>query len=250
MAKTYQIQGRTALLTEGTGEQPRVLRLFDLGTGKDVWRKEYDAKSVPIKSQNSDWTGFVKANGDAEIIEVRTGQTLATLKIDEKNLETDLKPCVQAHLLADADRFYLFLDRDVSAPSTSGTSRIQMQNSVLRTLQVNGPLYAFDRNTAKRLWSYGNGLFENQCLVLEQFAEMPVIMAASMVSNRQTNINSQPIVVIEKARGRLIFDKAHPYDGQVFQNLTVNQKNGQVELNRHGMRIIITADDSGTVAGQ
>ena len=103
-ARSFQIMGRNALISEGTGEQARVLRLFDLGTGKDIWRKEYDAKSIPIKSQNSDWTGYVKSTGEAEIIEIKSGTRLQTLKIDEKNLEADLKPAAQAQLLADNDR--------------------------------------------------------------------------------------------------------------------------------------------------
>jgi hypothetical protein len=248
-ARSYQIHGRAALLMEGTGEQPRVLRLFDLGTGKDIWRKEFDAKAIPIKSHNSELAGFIKMNGEAEILDVKSGKSVTTLKIDEKNLDADLKPCTQAQLFCDPDRYYLFLDRDNSAPSSLGTSRIQMQNTPLRTVAVNGPLYAFDRASGKRLWSYGNGLFENQNIVIEQFADLPVILAVSMVSNRQTNINSQPVVAIEKARGRLIIERAHPYDGQAFQNLTVNQKNGQIELNRPGHRVIITADDTGSVPG-
>jgi outer membrane protein assembly factor BamB/TolA-binding protein len=248
-AKTYQIQGRTALLTEGTGEQPRVLRLFDLGTGKDVWRKEYDHRAVPIKSHNPELTGFVKSNGEAEVIEVKTGKTLATLKIDEKNLDTDLKPCVQAQLLNDADRYYLFLDRDPSAGSTNGTVRLPPNNNPLRTTPVNGPLYAFDRATGKRLWNYGNGLFENQLLILEQFNELPVIMANSNIRNQQ-NQSTLSVVILEKTRGRLIFDRPVVYDGNVFQSLSVDAKNGTMTLNRYNnLRVVVSPDDTHTLAG-
>jgi len=250
-ARSYQVLGRDVLLSEGTGNQPRVLRLFDLGSGKDVWRKEYSSKAIPIKSSNGEWTGFVKPNGEAEIIDVKSGQMLTTLKIDEKNLDADLKPAGQAQLLADADRYYLILDRETSAGSSNGTSRMNLGNNLmLRTIHINGPLYAFDRSNNKRLWYYGNGLLENQCLVIDQFAEIPVIIAASPMIQTQGNnrMNVYPVVVIEKARGRLIFDKQIHFDHQSFMNLTVNHKNGTIDLTKPNCRIAIFPDDSATVA--
>ncbi len=243
-AKSYTIQGRQALLTEGTGDKPRVIRLYDFATGKDVWRKEYEAKAVPIKSLTGDWAGFIRPNGEAEVIDVHTGAVVANLMLDAKNLEADLKPCIEAQLLADADRFYLFLDRDPIVPSSNGLRRVPMYNNTLRTHKINGPLYAFDRGTGKRLWSYGTGLFENQMLILEQFAELPVIMAAAPMMNLNNQYTYQ-VVVLEKARGRLIFDRPVQYNGNFFQNMTVNTKNGTVELNRYDIRILISPDDAG-----
>jgi len=243
-ARTFTINGRHALISEGTGDQPRILRLYDLGTGKDVWKKEYDAKAVPIKALTGEWAGYVRANGEAEIVEVRSGKVVATLQIDAKNLEADLKPCVEAQLFADADRFYMVLDRDPTLPSTTGQRRQPVYNVTLRMHNINGPLYAFDRGTGKRLWNYGNGLFENQMLILEQFAELPVIIAAGPV----TSGNGQPtypVVIIEKARGRLILERTIPYNNQFFYNLTVNMKNGTIDLNRSDLRIFISPDDGG-----
>ncbi len=241
-AKSFKIFGRTALLTEGTGDQPRVLRMYDLGTGKDIWKKEYDAKAIPIKGVNGDWTGFIKADGVAEVLDIRTGATLATMKIDERNLETDLKPCQEAQLLADTDRFYLFLDRDPGLPSTNGTLRQPVYGNTLRGHRVNGPLYAFDRMTGKRLWHYGNGLFEHQMIILERFAELPVILAASPVRtpNGQT---MYPVLVIEKERGRLVLNRQVINNGNFFMNMNVNLKNGTIDLNRYDMRIAVTPDD-------
>ena len=124
-------------------------------------------------------------------------------------------------------------------------------NYMLRTQAVNGALYAFDRATNKRLWCYGNGLLENQLLVIDQFAELPVIMAAAPMQLRNNNNfqNIYPVVVIEKARGRLIFDKQVPFDHQYFMRLQVDHKNGTIDLDKPMQRIVITPDDSATVAG-
>src|SRR5262245_42450219 len=74
-AKSFRIVGSRALLTDGGGDNPRVLRLYDLTTGKDVWKKEYDAKAVPVKSINPDWTGFAQPTGEIELLSVSTGET-------------------------------------------------------------------------------------------------------------------------------------------------------------------------------
>lgn len=242
-AQSYRIFGRHALLAAGGDGQPRVLRLYDLATGKDVWKKEYEAKAVPITSPlNADWTGFIKPDGTAEVFSVRTGETVATLKIDAKNLEAHVTPCVGAQVLADNDRFYLILDRDPSAASTNGTRPVNIyNNAMLRSQKVNGPIYAFDKGSGKRLWLY-EGLLEHQWLVLEQFNDLPVIMASAPVMNAN-NSYSHAVVVIEKERGKLILEKSVVYNGNLFQTLTVDAKNGTISMNRYDTRILIQPDE-------
>ena len=83
---------------------------------------------------------------------------------------------------------------------------------------------------------------ENQWLVLEQFADLPVLIAAAPVM-RENNQYQHAVVVIEKERGKLIFDKPVLYNGNFFQNLTVDQKNGTVSMNRYDICIRISRDD-------
>jgi hypothetical protein len=242
-AKSYKLYGRHALLAGGTGEEARNLRFYDMATGKDVWKRQFDAKAIPIHAPiNHDWTGFLKADGSAEIIAVKTGETVATLQIDKKHAAEQMKSCIGAQLLADADRFYLILDRDPSAGSTNGTRPVPVYNNyMLRSQKVNGPIYAFDRTTHKRLWHYADVL-ENQWLVLEQFGDLPVIIASAPVM-RENNQYTHAVVVIEKERGRLLFEKNVLYNGNFFQNITVDQKNGTISMNRYDTRIYITPDE-------
>ncbi len=245
-ARSFKLYGAHALLASGTGDQPRVLRLYDMATGKDVWKKEYDAKSVPISVPlNGDWTGFVKSDGTAEIFSVKTGETLTTLKIDPKNVEAHLQSCTGAQLLADADRYYLILDRDPAAPSTNGSRPLFVGNAPpLRSQKVNGPIYAFDRATGKRLWVYADVL-ENQWLVLQQFADLPVLIAAAPMSRTNPQgqtVQGYAVVVIEKERGRLVLDKMVPHNG-FYQGLTVDHKNGTITMNRFDSRVVIKPDD-------
>lgn len=241
-ARAYRVLGRHALVASGTGDQPRVLRLHDLATGTDVWRKEFDARAVPLTTPlDPELTGVVKGDGTAEVYAVRTGAPVAALKIDERYREAHMKACAGAHLLADADRFYLILDRDPALGSTNGT-RALAQSGVLRSIKVNGPLYAFDRATGKRLWANPDVL-ENQTLVVEQFAELPVLVATATLTRDNTNRYHTTVVVLEKDRGKLVFNTDLTNTG-LFQTLTVDPKNGTVSLNRHDLRVVVSPEES------
>lgn len=240
-ARSYKLFGRYALLASGTGDQPRTLRYYDVATGKDVWKKEFDAQAIPITAPlDASLCGFVKGDGTAELYSVQNGDLVAKLKIDEKNREAQIKACNGAQVFADADRFYLILDRDPSLGSTNGT-RSANQTQQVRSVKVNGPLYAFDRATGKRLWAFAD-ILENQHLIIEQFADLPVLMASSLIMRDGTNRYNTTVVVIEKERGKLVFDKDLIQNGTFF-NVTVDHKNGSVSLNRHDLRIHITPDE-------
>ncbi len=242
-AQSFLLFGRHALVQTGTEDEKRALRLYDLATGKDVWKKEFDAKSVPLDSPlNPQWTGVVTPDGTAEILSVRTGAVVAKLQIDAKNVDAHVKPAVSAHLLVDAEKYYLILNRDPNAQGPNGTRRAPIYNNhMLRSEKVNGPIYAFSRATNKRLWFYAD-LLEHQWIVLEQFADLPVIIASAPVIN-QNNVHTHPVVVIEKERGRLVFNRSVQYNGNFFMSLTVDQKNGTISMNRYDTRILISPDE-------
>ena len=242
-AGSYQLYGRFALLTSGNRNKTRMIRFYDLATGQDVWKKELAEEAVIITSPlNSDWTGFLKSNGTAEIYAVRTGELITTLKIDESNVADHVKPCVGAQLLADADKFYLILDRDTNAPAANGNRAVPVyNNTMLRSQKVNGPIYAFDRATHKRLWMYAD-LLDHQWIVLEQFQDLPVIIAAAPVIT-PNNVYQYSVVVIEKDRGRIIFNKMLQNNG-LFMNMAVDYKNGTISLNRYDTRVVIQPDET------
>jgi hypothetical protein len=101
-------------------------------------------------------------------------------------------------------------------------------------------MYCFDRGSGRRLW-YVEGVLENQGIVLERFADLPVIIAAAPIMEK--NMSVYKIVVIEKERGIQRFVKSIPNNGNFFQNLTIDLKNGTVDLHRYDMRIHISAED-------
>ncbi len=113
---------------------------------------------------------------------------------------------------------------------------------------MNGPLYCFDRASGQRRWFYDD-LLENQMLVLEQFADLPVVIAAAPQMDRN-GVASYRVVIIEKDRGRLVYNGGMTGNVNQFQNMTVDPKNGTIDLHRFDTRIHIFRDDATAVAGK
>jgi len=80
-------------------------------------------------------------------------------------------------------------------------------------------------------------------LVLDHFGDLPVIMAAGPAQRVDNNQQLYQVVMLEKARGKLIFDRSLMFNGNFFHNLTVNLKNGTIDLNRYDLRIAVSPDD-------
>lgn len=243
-AKSYKISGATALLHETAESGAQVLRLLDLATGKDVWKREYDAKAVAVKSHDADVCGVVKPTGEVDLLDPLTGRPLGAFKLDADRLADHLGRCQAAQLFADADRFYLVLDRDRNAVGVR-PGAFNPSNSPLRAVPVNGPMYCFRRATGERAW-YADSHFENQLLFLERFGDLPVLVAgqSSFVAGQgQTQFRA---VVVEKERGLLRFTTTGQPDGMTFQTLTVDPRNRTVEfLKPQGgrpLRIVILPD--------
>jgi len=243
-ATNFSIVGTQGLVQQGGGDQELIFRRLDLATGKEIWRKEFPAKVVPFQALRAGLVGGLHTGeGTATIVDALNGQVRATLRIDAENLETHVKSCTRVYLLTDPRRYYLILDQNPNKPAPNGRRRAQIGGGqTLNMLNINGPIYAFDRNTGRRLWFHGDGVLEQHQLVIDRFEELPVIIAAAPCHNRQGAIVYQA-TVIEKERGRLLFDQTLPWQG-FFQKLDVNFKNGEIVVGTYNQRIHMIPDTS------
>jgi hypothetical protein len=203
-----------------------------------VWRRAYDDHAVAIRSHDPEFCGMVRATGDVDVLDPHTGRPVGAFKLDADRLADHLEPCRGAQLLADADRFYLVLDRNPAGVVGRG----MVVNTQLRTTPVNGPMYCFRRATGERVW-YAEHHFENQQLFLERFADLPVLVAAQS-GFRPGGGTEFRAVVVEKDRGLLRLAVAHPDQvSTTFQSLTVDPRNRTVELarpqNPRPLRIVV-----------
>jgi hypothetical protein len=250
-AKQYRAFGRTAFLSEAPANGPRVFRLLDLVTGKDIWRTEFDAKSIAIRSVGVDWVGMVKPTGEVELLSVQTGRPVAGFKLDPKHAESQIRDCAEAILLTDPERAFLVLNRDIGPtgggpgvamnPAMMGINRFNGYNTPpLRSLRVNGPMYCFDRATGKRAW-FVEDVLDNQLLLLDRFADLPVVVAGAVTADRGGQ--TFKVTVIEKERGLLRFNEGLAADNNFFLGMIVDAKNGSVDLLKATHRISIQPDD-------
>ncbi|MBY0513123.1 MAG: PQQ-like beta-propeller repeat protein, partial [Gemmataceae bacterium] len=217
-AGAYRVNGRTVLLTEGGGDAPRTVRLVDLAAGTDVWKKQYPAKSLYLNSPNPDWTGAVLPDGTVEVLDADTGKPVTTLKLGRGYPTADpLDGASEGLLLADRERFYVVIDRDAAGAAARPTTRVYSYS--LRTQRVNGPLFCFDRASGRRLW-FLEGVLDNQALVMDQFADLPVLVAAAPVLEPNARFPVYRIVVVQKDEGVILYNEGATNNGYVFQNLS------------------------------
>jgi hypothetical protein len=180
-------------------------------------------------------TGYVNVEGRFRILASRTGEQLcegvATDHEREGAAKSDL---VEPSLLADSERFYLFLNR---APQNFWNST---SSGMVRTQKVNGPAYAFERTTGRRLW-FSERLFENQSIVIDRFDELPALVAAATVQD-QPGVVEHRVVVVDKQGGRVKL-LARATSGQPFQNIASDPRTRIVELWRNDFKVRIVPDD-------
>ena len=247
------VLGRHLLLADGEPTAARVLRLYDPLTGADVWRKDYPEGSSVLKTLDPELTGGLLPDGTFEVLAARTGKVVFRGGLDKdraavhlRNVPADPKFGWVADplLLADAERFYLFLNR-------KGDGVGGVAPTWIRSVPVNGVAYGFDRVTGKRLW-FNEELFLKQTLLVERFDELPALVAAGPVADERTRVAAYRVAALDKQLGKVRHNKADPNNSpNPFHAMwTPDPRNPRVvELWRADYRLRIAPDDDGRVAG-
>lgn len=239
--KKSKTAGRRVLVLDEKADK-KTMRLYDLLTGKDNWSKEIEGNAVMLRCEDPNLTGYVSDKGDVVVFSVKDGKEVFAAKLDQKNLVQQLDKLDNAVLLTDRDRFYVALNKPFE-----GNNNFNNNPSLtpgIRTLRVNGNIYCFDRATRKRLWRTDEQ-FVNQQLILDQFQDLPIIIAAhwyNRVNNGVFEGNGLQVVAIDKRTGVALFRKEVAPNGP-FHALNSDPKSGTVELIRSDLRIKFSPDD-------
>jgi outer membrane protein assembly factor BamB/TolA-binding protein len=256
------IVGRTLLLFDAPSrDKPKTLRLYDCLEGKDVWSKEYPADSAALETLDPEITGVVSADGKIDILATRTGTPIQQVTVDAKKGDEHIKDTkgkfnlVKPLLMADADRFYVFLNRAGTANQLMPEQNIG-QMSPNRVRLVNGVGYAFDRGNGKRLW-YMETEFVNQRLIVERFDDLPCLLVANPYSMSDPNNPGlgggfggprggggifHRMAAIDKANGAVREMKELPSTSAWLHGLGYDEKTGAWEFggNNNQQRITVT----------
>ena len=231
--------GRNLLLSENDGKGQMTYRLYDVLTGKDVWTASYPANSVVLKSEDPNFGGIVEPDGTVRVTDIRTGKEAMKAKMDPKYLEK----MNSVHLLYDG-QYFLVACTGPTDPNQNpwGIMTNLVPNTGIRALTVNGEVYCFDAQTGRTKWH--NPLL-NQQIILDHFAEMPVVLATSRYGKwMQIGAGRQPqqVVALEsivKASGKYVF-KQENQNWPQFHALNLDPKKGTIELVGYTSKIVHT----------
>jgi hypothetical protein len=231
------VVGRHLLLSE-RNEADTTLRLYDVISGQNLWKKTFTANALVVHCQDPNLAGVVEpSDGRLMVFNSRTGSNLLASRIDPR----DLDKVHDFQLFSDLEMCYLALNtpinfqKDFIQPAQPGVS------ADLRSSALNGKIYAFDRTSGKLHW-YTN--VANQVLVLDQFDEMPMLLFAAR-SNRPSNQRDNVVIIvksIEKRSGKLLFEREYPNEGNMFTALSSNFKEGSIEFTRQNLKIVHSLD--------
>jgi len=229
----YRVSGHRVLSID-----ERSVVFYDILKGENLFRKDLEKGTLPIRSEDSLDLGYITPKGEVVVYNGITGREVFTGKLDEKKLVEHLAKVDDAMLLSDSDRFFIALNRPVEANQIGFNNGNQVVQQGMRLTKVNGTMYAFERATGKRLW-YTAEQFENQMLLTEQFADLPIIFAGNTVTqmvNGAFQGQTVRLIAIDKQSGKSRYQKEAPPTGQIYA-ITNDLKTGVIEFLRYDLRI-------------
>jgi hypothetical protein len=234
-----RIMGRHLFLVQ-TEQGKLVMRLYDVHTGKDSWKQTFAANSVALRSDNPHLAGAIEPDGKVTVIDLRTRkEVLKVPAFDPKEpyLGVDpaqLKTTPQVHLLQDAQQLYLAFQHS-DAAAAGGPWPAFLNGSGVRTVPVNGRIYAFAQGTSELKW-YTQDV-SNQMIVLDHFERLPMILCVARYNKGGAAAGRQwqavGVVALDKVTAKQIqrMDDI-PYTGANtwFYGLNVDARAGKAEL--------------------
>jgi hypothetical protein len=238
--KRLRTLGGRLLASETDAQGDVVVRLYDVASGKDLWKQTFTAGSVVLRSEDPNLAGAVEPNnnGKVTVYDLRTSQKVLDAQMEPK----DLEKVQDVRLLVDAERYYLACNRtsDPQEKNRLGRGPYPTVANGIRCLPANGPIYAFPRIGGKRIWKVES---PNLLLVVDQFRELPVLVLTAWHQDFNARINpmTTKTQVIAKHTGKLILDKTEAIRNinQPFHTLRFNVAAGTVELIGYQNKIVM-----------
>jgi hypothetical protein len=249
MQRQAILQGNRLLVWD-QGANP-ALRIYDVLTGKDVWKKELPAGSLPLHCEQPNLAGVVESNGRVTVFDLRTQKTLLQAEVETKFLDK----VQNVSLMQDRTHFYVFINgpQDNTANPFGGPWSNFQPTTGIRSLPVNGMVYGFDRETGKR-WRSTDPI--QQLLVLDQFEDLPILLFTSRYQRmmgagvNRWMVNGASVKAIDKRNGKLIYDKPelNLNNAQQFHAFKVDHQKGTIELTSYNFRLTFNLEHGAIAA--
>jgi outer membrane protein assembly factor BamB/tetratricopeptide (TPR) repeat protein len=236
--------GRNLLLRDNEPDGRTALRLYDVQTGKDLWKKSFAPNSLDLKSEDPNLVGAVEPANDYKVtvVDLRTRKEVLVHHL----LPKDLEKVQDIRLVSDRDRFYIAINKQLNPQQNQNGGFYANVTPGIRSVAVNGNVHAFDRRTGKYLWKPLKEI-SHQMLIVDQFRDMPVLLFTSR-SNRMMRpgfnqgMMTTSFMSIDKRTGKILKDTEYNNDQNQFFALNVNARNGTVELVKQNLSIVHDLD--------
>jgi outer membrane protein assembly factor BamB len=221
------------LLVKGGEGGGLTLRLYDIRSGKDVWRLEGPANALVLNSHVPYLAGKVDPDGKVTVVDLRSRREVLRSALDPAHL----KDVEEVHLLADGKRIYLACRRPTDAKAHLSGDPVGGAQG-MTSVGVNGWVYAFDRANGESLWW---NEVKNQALLLEQFEELPIVLFVAAL-NRETTPGNPPTVSmsvqsIDKGTGKRLLVKEFGGVNTLFHALQVDPRAHTIDLVSSVLRV-------------
>jgi hypothetical protein len=201
------------LIASGMEANQRIVERWNPLKRDSCWRQTVSADDQFLWL-DSQTLAILKADSSLHALNAESGQLLKMGQWRAGNATQH-----QRHLLADRDRVYLIL----TTPST------QAINSELPSLPVNGQIIAFDRRAGGEQWRQE---VKNQLLVLDQFANSPVLLFAHNLweARAGTSTQSRHLLLLDKRTGRPLLEEKFPQNVGGERGVTINLAKPEIEI--------------------
>lgn len=235
-----RVIGRKILASENA-KGKLVVRLYDILSGKDDWSKEFAPNSTLLRSEVNNLAGVCEPSGKVTVFDLTTSKEVLTGQLKPEHLEKNQ----YVTLLQDRDLTYLAINGplDAEVAPWGGVQSNLLQGTGLRSIPVNGFVYAFDRESQKLKW---RAEAFNQMIVMEGLSDLPMLLFTSryhkMVGNGANKFPMQVVTVrsIDKKTGKLIFDRPElSQNVQQFYQMNTNLRDGTVELVSNNYKVVL-----------
>jgi hypothetical protein len=176
------------------------------------------------------------------VVEAATGKEVLAAQMDPQHLSG----IQQIRLVRDAANFYVLTSgaADPRLQQFGGVLPNLLPGTGMRSIPVNGMVYAFDRARGQIAW---RAEAPSQMLLLEQFADLPFLVFTSRYVAPNKFVNGQPtqvvaVRVIDKRTGKMLYDQSMSQNTQQFHTLTRDDATEAVELVAYNVKVRLTLE--------
>jgi outer membrane protein assembly factor BamB/tetratricopeptide (TPR) repeat protein len=243
-----QVDGHRILAAENRSGT-LLVHLYDILSGKDVWKKECPAGSLMVDCEEPHQGAVLEPDGTLTALDLASGREVLATHVEAQDVERTQG----ATLLQDETQFYLAINgpREANMPWAGAVTAFQPGTGP-RCVPVNGKICAFDRQTGKVLWATLD--IPQQMLVVDQFRDLPVLLLTSR-STRAVNGRfgfvgngvGTALTVVDKHTGKYFQDE-HDLPNtqqQQFHTFRADLREGKIELIGFNLKVTLTLQDRG-----